>query len=319
LAVAESTGGSISCPASWCGVFGLTPTYGRVSRWGLIDYANSLDKIGVIARSPALAFAALRHMSGPDPRDPTSAAVENRLFARRPVETAVVLKDLVSGAEAGVRDVFVEALEKVEDAGIRVTQSSLPSSRIAVAAYYIIACAEASTNLARYCGLRFGARGERFVDHYDRFFAEARSSRLGPEAKRRIMLGTFARMAGYREKYYSRALQARAQVTSDLQRSLGLSADTVLLTPTMPLIAPRIAEAAALRPEQMYALDRLTIPPNLAGLPHITIPCGLASGLPVGLQAIAPHWEEGLLEDLAYRLAPAFGDLRAPAAGGPIG
>jgi aspartyl-tRNA(Asn)/glutamyl-tRNA(Gln) amidotransferase subunit A len=319
VAVSESTGGSISCPAAWCGVVGLTPTYGRVSRWGLIDYANSLDKIGVISASPGAAFAALRIMGGPDENDMTSRSPENRMFARRTVERAVVPKELLSGVDRPVREAFEKAVEKVRDAGIRVDTGSFPTANLAVAAYYIIACAEASTNLARYSGVRFGARGERFADHFDRFAGRVRTAGFGQEAKRRIILGTFARMAGYRDRYYARALQARSLISAGLRSLLGLADDTVLLAPTMPVLAPRAAETAKLRPEQVYALDRLTIPPNLAGLPHLSMPCGLAGGLPVGLQAIAPHWGEGLLEDLALRMGPSLGAPRPPAARGGAG
>jgi len=319
LAIAESTGGSISCPAAWCGVFGLTPTYGRVSRWGLIDYANSLDKIGVMAREPALAFAALRRMSGPDPNDMTSRSPDNRPFSRKRVERAIVPKELLVGVDRPVRDAFEKAVEKVKDSGIRVDAGSFPSARLAVAAYYLIACSEASTNLARYSGLRFGVRGERFVDNMQRFASEVRTASLGPEAKRRIMLGTFARMAGYRDQYYARALQARSAITAGLRGLLGLSEDTVILTPTMPVLPPKASETGSLRPEQVYALDRLTIPANLAGLPHASMPCGLAGGLPVGLQVVAPHWGEGLVEDFAIRMSTAFGTLRPMIAGGDRG
>jgi aspartyl-tRNA(Asn)/glutamyl-tRNA(Gln) amidotransferase subunit A len=307
-----STGGSISCPASWCGVVGVTPTYGRVSRWGLIDYANSLDKIGVIAREPAAAFAALRLISGPDERDMTSQSPANRMFARRKVERAVVPRELLAGVDRPVLERFERCAEAAQDEGIRIDTGSLPSSRLAVAAYYLIACSEASTNLARYTGLRFGARGERFVERSDRFASKVRSAAFGAEAKRRIMLGTFARMAGYRDRFYARALQARAQVSAEMRGLLGLAEDTVLLAPTMPIVAPRAAEAAGTPPERMYALDRLTIPPNLAGLPHASMPCGPAGGLPAGLHVVAPHWGEGLLEDFVMRLAPRLGSPRPP-------
>lgn len=307
LALAVSTGGSITCPAAFCGVLGLTPTYGRVSRWGLIDFANSLDKIGLMARSIQALWDGFALIHGPDPKDPTSQAVPLEPRQRETVERIVVLRNLVERADAPVAKAFWEAMKELEGSGLALVEADLPLVDEALAAYYLIACAEASTNLARYCGMRYGKLGDDRGVEYNRYFAQVRSSAFGTEAKRRILLGTFARMAGFRDQYYLRALGVRTALLSAF--ALLFRQGDVLAVPSMPRIAPRFDELDRMTPLDVYRSDVLTVPPNLAGLPHLSLPLGKVEGAPIGLQFIAPHWREERLFEVGTR----WTELRPPA------
>jgi aspartyl-tRNA(Asn)/glutamyl-tRNA(Gln) amidotransferase subunit A len=174
---------------------------------------------------------------------------------------------------------------------------SMPSLRFAMPAYYIIATTEASTNLARYCGMRFGVPESEYHQHFNDFFSGVRSEQFGTEAKRRILLGTFCRMVGFRNKYYLKALGVRDLVLEEYERVL--KDHSFIVSPTMPFLAPRFDEISSMRPVEMYQADFLTIPPNLTGLPHISVPCAYAHGLPIGMQLVAPHWHEGALVHIA--------------------
>ncbi|MDW5563384.1 MAG: amidase family protein [Methanomassiliicoccus sp.] len=296
VALGVSTGGSISCPAAFCGVIGLTPTYGRVSRWGLIDYGNSLDKVGLLTRTARDLERYLPVISGPDPKDPTSLT-QPVLDMRGEVETVAVPDEALVGLSPEVAASFREALKELERNGVKVREVKMPSLRYAIPAYYILATSEASTNLARYCGMRFGAMNQEFDQGFNDFFAQTRSEDFGPEAKRRILLGTFSRMVGFRNRYYMKALQVRQLIIREYRRVFD-SCDAVL-TPTMPFVAPRFDEIARMRPLEMYQADFLTVPPNLAGMPHLSLPCGYSHGMPVGMQAVTPQWTEGSLVGLA--------------------
>ena len=181
----------------------------------------------------------------------------------------------------------------------------MPSLRFALAAYYVLATCEASTNLARYCGMRFGVRNPNIDAHFNDFFAVTRSERFGKEAKRRVLLGTYARMVGFRDRYYMKALAVRQLVIQEYQRAL--SESELVISPTMPFIAPRFEEIARMRPLEVYQADYLTVPANLAGTPHLSMPCGYGEkGMPIALQAVAAHWQEGQLLDLATRWTSLF-------------
>jgi aspartyl-tRNA(Asn)/glutamyl-tRNA(Gln) amidotransferase subunit A len=294
ISLAESTGGSISCPASFCGVVGLTPTYGLVSRYGLIDYASSLDKIGCIGKSVEDAALMLSAIAGHDPMEATSlpGAAPDYVKGLSPGLKGLkvgIPREYFEGADKGVADAVWGSLKRMESAGAVLSEVSLPMTRYAVPAYYIIACAEASTNLARYCGMRYGASGPLSGD-FNQSFSEVRSTCLGEEAKRRILLGTYARMAGYRDEFYLRAMKARTLIIRDFQKALkGMD---VLAAPAMPCIAPRFSEIKKLTPVQNYTMDVLTVGPNLAGIPHISVPCGSVQGMPVGLHLMAGHLQE---------------------------
>ena len=296
LAIAESTGGSISCPASFCGVVGITPTYGRTSRWGLIDYANSLDKIGCMGKTVRDAALLLSVISGPDRYDSTvlHAPVEDYVAqAGEPVEglrVGVPKEYFGEGVDQGVSEAVWGGIKHLEDQGADVREVSLPFTRYSLSSYYIIAMAEASTNLAKYCGLRYGLHLP-LEGSFDEYFSAVRSVGFGDEAKRRIILGTYARMAGYRDAYYLKALKVRTRVIEDFRR-VYRDVD-VLAAPSMPVVAPRFDEIAELEPIQHYMMDILTVAPNLAGVPMVSVPCGESVGMPVGLHVMADYLGEG--------------------------
>lgn len=293
LALGESTGGSIACPAAFCGVYGLTPTYGRVSRYGLVDYANSLDKIGLLSRSASKIATYLPAISGDDPRDATSRGQPALRLDVDGVERVAVPEEAMEGLGEEVTSSFQRTVDAMESLGVTVEEVSMPTLRFALPAYYILATSESSTNLARYCGMRFGVRNDRFNEHFNEFFTSVRSREFGKEAKRRMLLGTFSRMVGFRDRYYIKALQVRTLVIRDYARIF--KDHDVVMTPTMPFIAPRFEEIQRMRPLDMYKADFLTVPPNLCGLPHVSMPSGYIRDMPVGVQVVAPHWEEGVL------------------------
>jgi len=303
LAISESTGGSISCPASFCGVVGITPTYGRTSRWGLVDYANSLDKIGVMGKTVEEAALLLSVISGPDDYDSTVAQVPQEDFTGNLVDSVEGIKVGVpdeyfgEGIDDGVSDQVWRAIKRFEEMGAQVTKVSLPHTGVSLASYYIIAMAEASTNLAKFCGSRYGLHLP-LEGNFDEYFSKVRAEGFSDEVKRRVILGTFTRMAGYRDAYYLKALKVRTRVIEDFKEAF--SDVDILAAPTMPVVAPRFDEIAKLEPIQHYMMDVLTVAPNLAGIPMISVPCGDVGGLPVGLHLMADHLQEGALIQAAH-------------------
>lgn len=294
IALAESTGGSISCPASFCGVVGLTPTYGLVSRWGLIDYANSLDKIGVIARQVEDASLLLQAIEGFDTNDFTSLQTLKRDYSLEGVKRMRigVPKEYFKGVDENVQKQVWDAIHFLESEGARYKEVTLPHTKYALATYYVIATSEASTNLARYCGMRYGP----FLPldgNFNQYFSKVRTRFFGEEAKRRLLLGTFARMAGFRGKFYLKAFQVRSLIIRDFERAFrGRRAVDVLITPTMPVVAPKFSEIEQLTPLQQYQMDTLTVGPNLAGIPQLSLPWGSVKGLPVGVHILGDHLQE---------------------------
>jgi aspartyl-tRNA(Asn)/glutamyl-tRNA(Gln) amidotransferase subunit A len=301
IALAESTGGSISCPAAFTGTVGLTPTYGRVSRWGLVDYANSLDKIGCIGKNVSDVALLLSIISGKDEYDSTVLDTQED-FTR-------YLKNSVKGMKIGIPKEYFEnvdskitgairdAIKKLEELGASYEEISLPHTKYALSSYYIIAMSEASTNLAKYCGMRYGLH-ETLQGNFDEYFSAVREKGFGEEAKRRIILGTFARMAGFRDAYYLKALKVRTKVIEDFKQAF--KKFDVLAAPTMPVIAPKFDEIEKLEPIQQYMMDILTVAPNLAGIPMISVPCGLVNNMPVGLHLMSDHLQEGKIIQAAY-------------------
>ncbi len=304
-ALGSDTGGSIRQPAGFCGVTGFKPTYGRVSRWGLVAYASSLDQIGPFTRSAADAAALLSVIAGHDPRDSTSLPV--------PVpDYAAALTGDVSGLTIGMpRECFVEegvepgvlesvreGVRELEAAGAKVVEVSLPHSRYAIATYYLIATAEASSNLARFDGVRYGHRAEGATD-IDDLYRRSRSEGFGAEVKRRILLGTYVLSAGYYDAYYKRAQQARTLLRRDFDEAFAKC--DVLVTPTSPELAFPLGEKND-DPVRMYLSDIYTVTANLVGVPGLSVPCSPAAGMPVGLQLLGRSLEESTL----LRVADAF-------------
>jgi aspartyl-tRNA(Asn)/glutamyl-tRNA(Gln) amidotransferase subunit A len=302
IAIAESTGGSISCPSAFCGVVGLTPTYGLVSRWGLIDYANSLDKIGPIAKNTKDAALMLSIIAGRDPRDSTSLKVKPQDYTKRLGESVKGMKIGLpkeyfgEGVDETVAKKVRDAIKKLEGMGCKVEKVSLPHTQYALPAYYIIAMAESSTNLAKFCGMRYGLHAA-LKGNYNEYFSTVRTTGFGEEAKRRIILGTYARMAGYRDAYYLKALKIRTKVIQDFKKAFK-SVD-VLCAPTMPVIAPKFSEIEKLTPIENYMMDILTVAPNLAGIPMVSVPCGKLKGMPIGLHIMGDHLQEGKIIQVA--------------------
>ncbi len=299
IALGESTGGSISCPAAFCSVVGLTPTYGLVSRYGLIDYANSLDKIGPIGKSVYDVALMLSIIAGHDERDSTSVKKEQHDYTQHAVREKKkirigVPKEYFMNIDKSVEKSVWNAIKKLESAGATYDKITLPNTKYALASYYIIATAEASTNLAKYCGLRYGLHLDDVKkNNYNDYSSSARSKGFGEEAKRRIMLGTFARMSGYRKAYYLKAMQIRTMIINEFKRAF--KKYDCIAAPTMPVLPPKFAEIKKLTPLQNYQMDILTVPANLAGIPHISIPCGKT----IGLHLLGDHLQESKLIEIA--------------------
>ncbi len=307
MGIAVSTGGSISCPASFCGVVGVTPTYGRVSRYGLIDYSNSLDKIGTVGKSVADIALLLSVISGKDARDPTTVESDPIKIPSREIKKLKVAlpKEYFKNLEPQVEKAVRNALGLMEKEGWKLEDVNFKYIDHSLAAYYIIATAEASTNLAKFCGMRYGLEGEPEGKGFNEYFSEIRSKGFGEEAKRRILLGTFARMAGYRDQYYFKALKVRTLAIEEFKRIF--KRYDIIAAPTMPMIAPKFSDIEKLQPIQHYISDILTVPPNLAGLPHISVPC--KANLPVGLHLIGNHFTENKLIEAAASYEIARGKL----------
>ena len=300
LALGSDTGGSVRCPAAFCGVVGIKPTYGLVSRYGLVAYANSLEQIGPIAGTVEEAAAALDAIAGPDPHDGTTRDLSEVEGADPDASYAAaadgdvdgltvgIPTELFDGADERVVETVEAAIADLEDQGAETTEISLPSVEHAVQAYYVIAMAEASSNLARFDGVRYGNRAES-DGNWNESFAETREEGFGAEVKRRILLGTYALSAGYHDKYYEKAQDARAWVRQDFEAAF---ADVdVIASPTMPVLPFELGESLD-DPLRMYLADANTTPVNLANLPAISVPAGEAEGLPVGLQLVGPKFGE---------------------------
>jgi len=297
IALGQSTGGSISCPASFCGVVGLTPTYGLVSRYGLIDYANSLDKIGPIAKTVKDAALMLSVISGNDPKDQTTINKKAEDYTKhlgKPVKgmkIGVPKEYFGEGVDSDVKKRVWDGIKKLESFGIAFEEISLPMTKHALSAYYIIATAEASTNLAKFCGMRYGATipidGN---EHFNSYFSKVRGKFFGKEAKRRILLGTYARMAGYRDAYYLKSMKVRTLIIEEFKGAF--KKFDAIAAPTMPTIAPKFSEIESMDPIQQYMMDTPTVAPNLAGIPMLSVPCGASHGMPVGLHLMADHLQE---------------------------
>lgn len=302
VSLGSDTGGSIRLPAAFCGVTGIKPTYGAVSRFGLVAYASSLDQIGPIARDVKDIALLLNLLCGHDPKDSTSVPREYPDFTS-------FLEKSVKGMTLGMPTEFFSKLDNedvsravadarktFEDLGIKFVDLSLPHLDYGIAAYYIIAPSEASSNLARYDGVKYGHRAEEYSGIID-MYCNTRAEGFGPEVKRRIMLGTYALSSGYYDAYYVKAAKVRTLITNDFKKAFE-SCDAIFC-PTAPSPAFRIGEKID-DPMQMYLTDVFTIPVNMAGLPGMAIPAGFSrDGLPIGLQLIAPHFKEEVLMQLS--------------------
>lgn len=302
FSLGSDTGGSIRQPAAYCGVVGMKPTYGRVSRFGLVAFASSLDQIGPITRNVRDNALLLEAISGVDANDSTSANVPVPNYAAalngdiKGLRIAVPKEFLGEGVGEAARQSVLDALEVLKGLGATVEEVSLPHSKYALAAYYILSSSEASSNLSRFDGIRYGFRAEG-VKNLMELYKETRAQGFGDEVKRRIMLGTYSLSAGTYDAYYKKAQQVRTLIKEDYDK---VFADfDVIIGPTSPTPAFKIGENID-DPMTMYANDILTIPINLAGVPAISIPCGFENGLPLGLQIIGKHFDEETIYRTAY-------------------
>jgi len=298
MALGTDTGGSIRCPAAFSGVVGLKPTYGRVSRYGLIAYANSLEQIGPMARTVEDVSRLMSVIAKYDPRDSTML---DRPYDHRPSADIAGLRVGVpeeyfgEGVDPRVAETVRDAIGVLEELGASTVPVSIPGMRYALAAYYVICTGEASSNLARFDGVRYGPAVDIRKSWHDAY-QEIRQANFGAEVRRRVMLGTFALSAGYAGRYYAKALGARQKIRQDFERALR-DAD-VIAGPTMPTVAFRLGEKTD--PLSLYLADILTAPANLAGIPAISVPCGRVDGLPVGFQLMGRQFEDERVVDAAY-------------------
>jgi aspartyl-tRNA(Asn)/glutamyl-tRNA(Gln) amidotransferase subunit A len=317
FALGSDTGGSIRQPAAYCGVVGLKPTYGRVSRFGLVAFASSLDQIGPLTKNVEDAAYVLQAIAGHDPMDSTSADVEVPDYLSvltgdvKGLKVAVPKEMMGEGIDPGVREKVQQALRVLESLGAVIEEVSLPHSEYAVATYYLLAPAEASSNLARYDGVRYGVRVE--ADSLVEMYKQTRSQGFGSEVKRRIMLGTYSLSSGYYDAYYLKAQKVRTLIKQDFDRVF--EQYDVIVGPTAPTTAFKIGEKVD-NPLTMYLNDILTIPVNLAGLPAISVPCGLSDGLPVGLQIIGKAFDESTVLRVAHAYEQHGERLPEPTIGG---
>ena len=313
-ALGSDTGGSVRQPAALCGVVGLKPTYGLVSRYGLIAFASSLDQIGPVGRSVMDCALALNAIAGHDPRDATSVRREPTDYTAtlgqdiKGMRLGVPEEYFVDGMDSGARKAVEEAVSTLEGLGASVRPVSLPTTRYALACYYIIAPSECSANLARYDGVKYGYSYQDTNDMWEAM-EKTREYGFGPEVTRRIMLGTYALSSGYYGAYYLKAQRARTLIRQDFDRVF--QDVDALVTPTSPVTAFKIGEKTG-DPVQMYLIDVCTLPVNIAGLPGLSVPCGFSDGLPVGMQFIGPHFsEETLLRTAhAYEAATEWSSAR---------
>jgi len=303
IALGSDTGGSIREPASLCGIVGMKPTYGLVSRYGLVAFASSLDQIGPMTKDVKDTAILLNAIAGHDEMDSTSANIEKKDYIKALINDVKGIKIGIpkefygEGLQQEVRDALEKAKEKYKALGAEIIEVSLPFTKYALPTYYVLACAEASSNLGRFDGIRYGYRTENFENLKD-IYRNSRSEGFGKEVKRRILLGTYVLSAGYYDAYYKKAQKVRTAIKEGFDKVF--TECDVILTPTCPTTAWKIGEKTE-NPLEMYLMDLYTVPVNIAGIPGISIPCGKDNnGLPIGMQLLSKHFNEETLLRTAY-------------------
>jgi aspartyl-tRNA(Asn)/glutamyl-tRNA(Gln) amidotransferase subunit A len=297
VSLGSDTGGSVRCPASFCSVVGMKPTYGLISRYGLVSYANSLEQVGPVGRTVSDVVSVLNAITGADENDHTTAGGKPAysLQERKGLRVGLV-REFIEGADPAVANMIHKAVDTLAGQGCKCEEASLESVQYALASYYTIATAEASSNLARYDNMRYGFDMNPEGYEWNSYFAKARSN-FGEEAKRRIIVGSYVLSSGYYGKYYLKAQQARSLLKRDLK--VLFKKYDILVGPTMPILPFKIGEKID-DPLKMYLVDIDTVVANLAGMPAISVPAGFADGLPVGLQIMADEFQEQMMLDAAY-------------------
>jgi len=318
-ATGTDTGGSIRQPAAFTGIVGIKPTYGRCSRWGVIAFASSLDQAGPMTKTVRDGAIMLKAMAGNDPKDSTSANIEVPNFEAmltgdiKGKRIGIPKEYRLDGMPSEIEKLWADGTDMLRQAGAKIENISLPHTKYALPAYYVIAPAEASSNLARYDGVRYGRRaGLSSGDGINEMYEKTRAEGFGPEVKRRVMIGTYVLSAGFYDAYYNRARRVRALIKKDFDEVFADGVDAIL-TPTTPSAAFGLGEMSDADPVQMYLNDVFTVTVNLAGLPGVSIPTGVdKSGLPLGLQVIGRPWEEGDMLNIAYSLEQSAGFSSKP-------
>ena len=318
-ATGTDTGGSIRQPAAFTGIVGVKPTYGRCSRWGVIAFASSLDQAGPMTKTVRDGAIMLEAMAGNDPKDSTSANIEVPNFEAmltgdiKGKRIGIPKEYRLDGMPIEIEKLWSDGTEMLRQAGAKIENISLPHTKYALPAYYVIAPAEASSNLARYDGVRYGRRAALSSgDGINEMYEKTRAEGFGPEVKRRVMIGTYVLSAGFYDAYYNRARRVRALIKKDFDEVFAGGIDAIL-TPTTPSAAFGLGEMSDADPVQMYLNDVFTVTVNLAGLPGVSVPTGVdKSGLPLGLQVIGRPWEEGDMLNIAYSLEQSAGFSSKP-------
>jgi len=303
ITLGTDTGGSIRQPAAFCGIVGLKPTYGRVSRYGVIAYASSLDQVGAFGRNVRDCAIATQAICGVDPNDATSVDQPVPNFEAvlgksiKGLRVGIPKEYFIPGLDREVRDALDKALKVIEGLGAHIVEVSLPHTELAISVYYILAPAEASSNLARYDGIRYGHRAQGDLD-LKSLYSRSRSEGFGQEVQRRILVGTYVLSSGYYDAFYLKAQKVRSLIASDFGNAFATHCD-VIAAPTTPTPPFKLGEKGS-DPLTMYLEDIFTVPVNLAGLPGMSVPCGFsAQGLPIGLQLIGKPWDEATLFQVA--------------------
>ena len=312
LALGSDTGGSIRCPASFCGIVGLKPTYGLISRYGLIAYGNSLEQIGPMAKTVSDCALLLECISEYDNRDSTCIKTKNPEYTQHlnddidNLKIAVPKEFFGNGTDKVVEQTVWDMIKKLESEGAIIEEINIESVKYSLPAYYIIAMSEASSNLARFDGLRYGLHSGKSKD-WNELFSNNRKLGFGFEVKRRIMLGTFALSSGYFDEYYIKAQRVRSLITSDFKRVFDKF--DVVITPTMPTLPFKIGEKIT-DPLSMYMSDVDTVSANLAGIPSLSVPCGISNSLPIGIQLMSNHFNEQTILNLGNKIEKLRGMVK---------
>ncbi|MFW6220465.1 MAG: amidase family protein [Nanoarchaeota archaeon] len=303
IALGESTGGSVASPGSFCGIFALCPTYGRISRYGLIDYGNSLDKIGIMSKKPKDIALMLKIISGYDDMDSTSSREkvdDYSSYLDKDIKGMKIgiISECFENINDEVKENCLNAIEKLKERGAICTEVSLPFTlKYGLSAYYLISTSEASTNLAKYCGLRYGMQ-EKLEGNFNEYFTKVRSNNFGDEVKRRIILGTFTRMSGFRDAYYIKAAKVRTLIIEEYKKQF--NDFDLLVSPVVPYTSPKFEDIKKMKPIEHYMADIMLVGPNISGLPHMSMNVGYDKNkMPIGLLGIANHFDEGKLIQLS--------------------
>ena len=308
VSLAVSSGGSICCPAGFCGVYGFVPTYGRVSRHGVIDTSGSVDRVGLLSSNPNKLSEFFSVISGKDKRDPTSCSQPTFEQKNKRIKTIAVPEETLADASKDVLSAFNSSIENLRSMDIEIKTIKMPFLKYSMPAFYMLTAAEASTFLASFVGMRYGQQEGDLTLKFDDYFTSIRTLYFGEETKRRILLGTYARTAKQRERYYIKGLKARTFISNSYKKFF--SEYDAVLTPTMPFVPPKFGEIEKMTSAESFNATRFIVPPDLTGMPCLSVPCGYADKLPIGMTLTTDHWMEDPLLTFAKAWGSAFKSKR---------